>query len=32
MSEQEKYLAKFITDWQGNMEQTDDLLVIGIRV
>jgi serine phosphatase RsbU (regulator of sigma subunit) len=32
MSEQEKYLAKFITDWQGNMEQTDDVLVIGVRV
>jgi serine phosphatase RsbU (regulator of sigma subunit) len=32
MSEQEKYLEKFITDWQGNMEQTDDVLVIGIRV
>jgi serine phosphatase RsbU (regulator of sigma subunit) len=32
MSEQEKYLDKFITDWRGNMEQTDDVLVIGVRV
>jgi serine phosphatase RsbU (regulator of sigma subunit) len=32
MPEQEKYLEKFITDWRGNMEQTDDVLVIGVRV
>jgi serine phosphatase RsbU (regulator of sigma subunit)/tetratricopeptide (TPR) repeat protein len=32
MPEQEKYLSKFIEDWKGNMEQTDDVLVIGVRV
>jgi hypothetical protein len=32
MPEQEKYLAKFIEDWKGNMEQTDDVLVIGVRI
>ena len=32
MPEQEKYLDHFITDWRGNMEQTDDVLVIGVRV
>jgi serine phosphatase RsbU (regulator of sigma subunit) len=30
--EQGNYLDKFITDWRGNMEQTDDVLVIGVRV
>jgi serine phosphatase RsbU (regulator of sigma subunit) len=32
MPEQEKYLAQFIDEWRGNMEQTDDVLVIGVRV
>ncbi len=32
MPEQEKYLEKFITNWRGSMEQTDDVLVIGVRV
>jgi serine phosphatase RsbU (regulator of sigma subunit) len=32
MPEQGNYLEKFITDWRGNMEQTDDVLVIGVRV
>jgi serine phosphatase RsbU (regulator of sigma subunit) len=32
MPEQGNYLDKFITDWRGNMEQTDDVLVIGGRV
>jgi serine phosphatase RsbU (regulator of sigma subunit) len=32
MPEQGNYLEKFITDWKGNMEQTDDVLVIGVRV
>jgi hypothetical protein len=31
MPEQGNYLDKFITDWRGNMEQTDDVLVIGVR-
>jgi serine phosphatase RsbU (regulator of sigma subunit) len=32
MQEQEKYLDEFIDKWKGNLEQTDDILVIGIRV
>ena len=32
MPEQEKYLAQFIAEWRGSMEQTDDVLVIGVRV
>jgi hypothetical protein len=32
MPEQKKYLDKFISDWKGNMEQTDDVLVIWGRV
>jgi serine phosphatase RsbU (regulator of sigma subunit) len=32
MPEQEKYLDKFIEDWKGDLEQTDDILVIGIRI
>jgi serine phosphatase RsbU (regulator of sigma subunit) len=32
MPEQEKYLDNFIADWRSNMEQTDDVLVIGVRV
>ena len=32
MLEQEQYLAQFIDEWRGNMEQTDDVLVIGVRV
>jgi serine phosphatase RsbU (regulator of sigma subunit) len=32
MPEQEKYLAQFIDEWRGIMEQTDDVLVIGVRV
>jgi serine phosphatase RsbU (regulator of sigma subunit) len=32
MPEQEKYLAQFIDEWRGIMEQTDDVLVIGVRL
>jgi serine phosphatase RsbU (regulator of sigma subunit) len=32
MPEQEKYLAQYIDEWRGIMEQTDDVLVIGLRV
>jgi hypothetical protein len=32
MPEQEKYLAQFIDEWRDIMEQTDDVLVIGVRV
>lgn len=32
MPEQEKYLDEFIEKWKGGLEQTDDILVIGIRV
>lgn len=32
MSEQEKYLSRFIESWRNNTEQIDDILVIGIRM
>ena len=32
MAEQKNYLDKFHTDWKANMEQTDDVLVIGVKV
>jgi len=32
MPEQGNYLAQFIDEWRGIMEQTDDVLVIGLRV
>lgn len=32
MEEQKEFLGSFIDKWKGNMEQTDDILVIGIRV
>ena len=32
MDEQSKYLDTFITDWRGNMAQTDDILVIGVKI
>ncbi|MGZ3867128.1 MAG: PP2C family protein-serine/threonine phosphatase, partial [Bacteroidia bacterium] len=32
MADQEKYLDDFIENWKGGLEQTDDILVIGIRV
>jgi len=32
MPAQEKYLADFIENWKGKLEQTDDILVIGIRI
>ncbi len=32
MAEQEKYLDEFIEKWKGGLEQTDDILVIGIRI
>lgn len=32
MPEQEKYLSQYIEEWRGIMEQTDDVLVIGVRV
>ncbi len=32
MQEQGKYLEEFHDAWKGNMEQTDDVLVIGVRV
>jgi serine phosphatase RsbU (regulator of sigma subunit) len=31
MSEQHQLIAKKINDWMGNLEQVDDLLVIGIK-
>ena len=32
MLEQEQYLAQFIDEWRGITEQTDDILVVGVRV
>ena len=32
MEEQRDYLDSFIENWKGNTEQTDDILVIGVRV
>jgi serine phosphatase RsbU (regulator of sigma subunit)/rhodanese-related sulfurtransferase len=32
LEEQKKVLNAIITEWQGNAEQTDDILVVGIRI
>ena len=32
MLEQQVYLNTYIDQWKGNVEQTDDILVIGIRI
>ncbi|MBI2720808.1 MAG: tetratricopeptide repeat protein [Bacteroidetes bacterium] len=32
MEQQRETLAKTLTDWKGNLEQVDDVLIIGIRV
>jgi serine phosphatase RsbU (regulator of sigma subunit) len=32
MAEQEKYLQEYIVDWMREVEQTDDILIVGIRV
>lgn len=32
MKEQKAALDKFFLEWKGNMEQTDDVLVIGIKI
>lgn len=32
MEEQRSILDKTITDWRGNLDQTDDMLVMGIRI
>ncbi len=30
--EQQRLIVSFITEWQGDQEQTDDLLLIGLRL
>ncbi|MBI3501357.1 MAG: SpoIIE family protein phosphatase [Bacteroidetes bacterium] len=32
MAEQKKYLNEYIENWRGSMEQTDDIMVIGIKI
>lgn len=32
MDEQGEIIAKYLNDWKGDFDQTDDILVIGIRV
>ena len=32
MPEQKKYLEQKFVEWQGNLEQIDDVLVIGIML
>ena len=32
MDEQRNHLDTFIENWRGAMEQTDDILVIGVKV
>ena len=32
MKEQKRFLEKTFADWVGNMEQVDDVTIIGIRV
>jgi PAS domain S-box-containing protein len=32
MSHQERFLRNFLENWQGSQEQTDDILVIGVRL
>jgi len=32
MSEQQKSLNKFFNEWKGEMEQVDDVCVLGIRI
>ncbi|HWY36389.1 MAG TPA: hypothetical protein VNX68_17220, partial [Nitrosopumilaceae archaeon] len=32
IQEQGKHLEKFHSEWKGSMEQTDDVLVIGLKV
>jgi serine phosphatase RsbU (regulator of sigma subunit) len=32
MAEQKNYIEKYHNDWKANMEQTDDVLVIGVKV
>jgi serine phosphatase RsbU (regulator of sigma subunit)/tetratricopeptide (TPR) repeat protein len=32
MEEQKLHLNNFIENWKGNLEQTDDILVIGLRI
>lgn len=32
LSEQQASLNKTITDWQGNLDQVDDILIVGIRI
>jgi serine phosphatase RsbU (regulator of sigma subunit) len=32
MNEQKEILRQSVTDWKGNLEQIDDICIIGVRV
>ena len=32
MSGQKEYLNQFFENWKGNLEQVDDVCIIGIRI
>ncbi|MGB3947592.1 MAG: SpoIIE family protein phosphatase [Bacteroidia bacterium] len=32
MHDQEKYLSDFLESWKGNLEQVDDILIIGVKL
>ncbi|MFY9311399.1 MAG: hypothetical protein WAQ28_20310 [Bacteroidia bacterium] len=32
MEEQKNFLDTYVENWKGGLEQTDDILIIGIRI